>query len=235
MSKTNTKHIVHSFDDELKQLSAMIFKMGGLVEAQVAGALTIIKNPDPAMAKKIRAEDKKIDASEMEINNFAYTMIARRQPMAQDLRSIICTFKIATDLERIGDIAAHVATLISDNLADLPRNMNSGIRHMGKLLLKQVGDSLDAFSNNDEQKALIVWQGDQELDDLYHSVLRETMTYVMEEPKLISKAIDVIFVAKYIERAGDHITSIAENVVYIKTGKMLTDRPKGKRKKSSAK
>lgn len=227
-----TKHIVHSFDDELKQLNAMIFQMGGLAEAQMASALAMIKSPDPEAAQKIVIDDAKIDKQEIKINEFAVSLIARRQPMATDLREITSAFKIAADLERIGDIAKHIATLLADIHPDMPRDVSAGIRHMGTLALKQIGDALDAFSERDETKALLVWQSDRELDELYNSMLRETITYIMEEPKLISHCVDLLFAAKYIERAGDHTTNIAEHILYILKGKMPLDRPKGKKLKN---
>lgn len=222
-----SQHTVHSFDNELKKLSAMISQMGGAAEAQMASALTMLQSPDPELADKIVQEDKKIDIQEMEINDYAVQLIARRQPLAKDLREITAAFKIASDLERIGDLAKHITHLIAEIQINLPRPVSAGIRHMGHLALKQMGDTLDAFSQLDKDKALAVWKADRNLDELYNSMIREAITYILEEPKLTSYYVDLLFAAKYIERIGDHTTNIAEHIIYILTGTMPTDRPKG--------
>ncbi len=222
------KHTVHSFDDDLKKLSSMITKMGGQVESQLATALTMIESPSKSVATKIINDDAKIDQQEKKINDFAIEMIALRQPLAADLREITSAIKIAANLERIGDLAKHIASLISNSMPNkFPYNISSGIHNMGKLSLRQLGGALDAFARADKQIALHVWQGDKELDDLYNSLLRETMTYILEDTKLITQCVNMLFTAKYIERAGDHATSIAEHILYAITGNTPSDRPKG--------
>ena len=223
------KHTVQSFDDELTQLRSLITEMGGLAEAQMHKALTIIESHDHNIAKKVIMDDKKIDSLEMEIHNFVIHLIARRQPMASDLREIISAIKISTDLERIGDLAEHVAQLMDEVDLSMPRVVSSSLKHMARLALQQIKDVLDAFSHRDQAKAQQVWEGDIELDELYNSTIRELLTYMLENQKAMSFSMLLFFAAKYIERVGDHATNIAETIIYMMTNDLPADRPKGKR------
>ena len=224
-----TRHIVRSFDEDLTQLADLITQMGGAAEAQLAAALNVIQSRDRQAAEAINQSDKHIDQLEANILDFAVGILARRQPMAGDLRETISALKIATDLERIGDLAKHIAMLIAEVDLALPQAVSGGFRHIGQRALKQVKDVLDAFSSRDPQKALAVWEADQELDTFYQSMIRELLTYMLEDHQAISFCIDLIFAVKYIERIGDHSTNIAENIIYAITGKLPMDRPKGKK------
>ncbi len=224
-----SRHTVNSFDQELTQLSNLIVQMGGLAEAQMAEALKVMQSHDLAIIEKIIQSDKEIDDLDIKINNHVVQLLARRQPMALDLRETIAALKISSDLERIGDIAKHVAQLSSEVGLSLPRAVDGGLAHMGRRALKQIKDSLDAYCERDTQKAFSVWHDDQELDNLYNATIREMLTYMLEDHQAISSCIDLLFVAKYIERAGDHSTNIAETIIFVSTGKPPPERPKGKK------
>ena len=224
-----TRHTVRAFDEDLTELSNLIMQMGGLAEQQMAKALEVMQNPSPAKTKKIIQDDKAIDELELAIDNHVVQLLTRRQPMARDLRETIAALKVSSDLERIGDIAKHVAQLSSEIPLSLPRELSNGLAHMGKRALKQIKDALDAYGERDAQKAFSVWEGDQELDKLYNATIREMLTYMLEDHQAISSCIDLLFAAKYIERAGDHSTNIAETIIFVSTGEPPPDRPKGKK------
>lgn len=222
-------HIVKSYDAEFSELDRGTAEMGGLAEAQLAEAIAAIERRDPKLAEKVTASDRKIDALERQLQERAITMIAKRQPMANDLRHIMTVLKIAGDLERIGDLAKNIAKRASAIASEQrPRPLIVGLSHMGEMALQQLKDVLDALATRDDAKAMTVWGGDAKLDALYNSVFRELLTYMMEDPRNIGLCTHLLFVAKNIERIGDHTTNIAENVHYLVTGSMLADdRPKG--------
>jgi phosphate transport system protein len=221
-------HIVKAFDEELQTLKNMLARMGGLAEEELARAIDAISRRDGALADQVIASDAQVDALEREIEERAILVIARRQPMASDLREIMVAIRVSSDLERIGDFAKNIAKRTHAVSEDYPRRVMTGITRMGSLALEQLKDVLDAYVQHNEAKALEVWRKDEELDALYNSIFRELLTYMMEDPRTIGLCTHLLFAAKNIERIGDHCTNIAENVYYLVHGRQLTaERPKG--------
>lgn len=212
------KH-TRTFHADLKELKQEILKMGSMVEEAVDLSVTALKNQDADMAQKVRAGDEAIDDMELLIEDRCVKLIATQQPMAKDLRKISVAFKIITDLERMADYATDIAKStiqISDEplikpLIDIPR--------MAKLAQKMVKDSLDSYVNEDVELAMTLASADDEVDSLHSQVLRELLTYMMEDPKTIRQATHLTFVSRYLERIADHATNIGERVVYMVTGK----------------
>jgi phosphate transport system protein len=221
------EHTVKKFDEELTALKTKIAQMGGLAEEQLARAIDALTMHDVEAADEIIATDDKIDALELEIEERAILTIAKRQPMALDLREIMVSIRIASDLERIGDLAKNIAKRTHAIQEEHPRRIMTGLVRMGRLALGQLKDVLDAYAQRDEMKALDVWRSDEEIDALYNSIFRELLTYMMEDPRNIGVCTHLLFGAKNIERIGDHATNIAENIYYLAHGKPLKDeRPK---------
>ena len=222
------EHIVKSFHDQLEALSTAITQMGGLCEAQLADAIDAIARRDVGLAENIIKLDAKIDALELHIEQQAISLLALRQPLASDLRTTLGALKISVDLERIGDLAKNIAkraTVVSRDVTD--QNLTQGLVRMGRLALSQLKGVLDAFSRRDVNAATVVWKCDEEIDEIYNSLFRELLTYMMEDPRKISPSTHLLFIAKNFERIGDHATNIAETVSYIVTGsKMADERPK---------
>jgi phosphate transport system protein len=221
-------HIVKSYDAEFSELDRMTAQMGGLAEKLLADAFQALERRDPKLAEAAVGRDRAIDDLERQVQERAISMIAKRQPMANDLRHIMTVLKIAADLERVGDLAKNIAKRALAIAGEShPKPLMAGLGHMTDLALRQLNDVLDALSNRDADKALAVWHSDAKLDVLYNSVFRELLTYMMEDPRNIGLCTHLLFGAKNIERIGDHTTNIAENVVFLVTGKALTDdRPK---------
>lgn len=225
-----TQHIVKSFQEELDSLSAQIAQMGGLTEAQLSAAIEAVTRRDQQLAERTILEDQRIDALESEIESHAVRMIALRQPMATDLREAIAAIKISIDLERIGDLAKNIAkrAIVLQNDFEGANKLIQGISRMGRLAQRQLKQVLDAYSNREAQAAMEVWRDDEEIDAMYNSVFRELLTYMMEDPRTIGVSTHLLFVAKNIERIGDHATNIAETVSYLVTGEWVAaERPKG--------
>jgi phosphate transport system protein len=222
------EHIVTSFDDELNGLAQRIAEMGGLAEQHVADSISALVNRDIEKAQRVIAADERIDKLQREIEESAVLMIARRQPMARDLREIMAAIHIANDLERIGDLAKNTAKrviAIENNFGS--QRLVAGVEHMAELSLTQLKEILDAFASRDLAAAHSVWERDNEIDAMYTSLFRELLTYMMEDPRNITFCTHLLFCAKNIERIGDHATNIAENLHYLITGAALTDaRPK---------
>ena len=223
-----SEHIVTSFDDDLKELAQRISEVGGLAERSVDLAVRALIKVDPAVARKVIEDDKRIDALQHEIEEKAILTIARRQPMAQDLREIMAAIHIANDLERVGDLAKNTAKrVIAIGGQFQPQQFVHGVEHLAELALEQLKNVLDSYVSRDLDQALSVWRRDNEIDVLYTSLFRELLTYMMEDPRNISFCTHLLFCAKNIERIGDHATNIAEIVHYVITGIALTDeRPK---------
>ncbi len=221
------EHIVKAYDADLDALKSMVSLMGGLVENQLASSVAALVRRDHKLADTVIASDKRIDEIETQVEEKAILTIAKRQPMASDLRNVIVAIRIAADIERIGDLAKNVAKrthAINDNI---PRKLANGLSRMGQLSQDQLKFVLDAFAANDAKKALEVWKQDEDVDALYNSIFRELLTYMMEDPRMIGACTHLLFAAKNLERIGDHATNIAENVYYLVHGKMLQeDRPK---------
>jgi phosphate transport system protein len=223
-----SQHIVKSYDEELRRLSNTITEMGGLAENQLAAAIDAVARRDSELAAGVVEGDAKVDQLQRDSDNLAIRLLALRQPMARDLREIFAALKMASDLERIADYAANVAKRsIALNQTPpvrpvyaLPRMAN-----LAQLLIKEV---IDAYVARDAEKAYAVWKRDAELDEMYSSLFRELLTYMMEDPRNISACTHLLFMAKNIERIGDHATNIAEDLYYLVHGTPLIEaRPKG--------
>src|SRR5271169_3212696 len=222
-------HTTKAFDSDLRDLERMVAEMGGLAEKQVADSINALAKRDIALAQRVTAADVKIDTLQHEIEERAVTTIARRQPMAVDLREIVGALRLAGDLERIGDLAKNIANrVIALNGEFPPPKLIRGVEHMTDLVLGQMKAVLDAYARRDITKAMAVWRGDEEIDAVCTSVFRELLTYMMEDPRNITFCIHLMFCAKNVERMGDHATNIAETVHYVIEGRPIADqRPKG--------
>ncbi|MGZ3376320.1 MAG: phosphate signaling complex protein PhoU [Phenylobacterium sp.] len=222
------EHIVKSYEDELNSLAAECVRMGGLCEAQVADAVQGVVKRNQELASSVVIRDDKLDEAERDIERKTIRLIALRQPVADDLRRAVAAMKVAGNLERCGDLAKNIAkrTLViieSDPLTPLTRS----IERMGRLVLGRLSSVLDAYSRSDLERALAVWSQDDEVDEHYNSLFRELLTYMMGDPRTITACAHMLFVAKNLERIGDHATNIAEIVHYEITGAEMTGgRPK---------
>jgi phosphate transport system protein len=222
------KRIVTSFEVDLKKLRDMIAGMGGMVERAVADAAQALLEHDADMAANVVALDPKIDAEEHAVEQFAVRLLALRQPVADDLRQTVAALKVVTDLERIGDYAANIAkrSLVINKLPNMIAL--SGLAQMARLVQQNLKTVIDAVGEADPQKAISVWRADQMVDDLYNTIFRELITYMMEDARNITGCTHLLFIAKNLERIGDHATNIAELTYYAVTGESLPDfRPKG--------
>jgi phosphate transport system protein len=223
-----SEHIVASFDEELGSLAAKIAEMGGLAEQYVADSVAALVRRDAELAQRVIAGDQRIDRLQLQVEENAIQMIARRQPMARDLREIMAAIHIANDLERVGDLAKNTAKrviAIESNFGS--QRLVAGVEHIGELALGQLKHVLDAFAARDLNAALGVWERDNEIDAMYTSLFRELLTYMMEDPRNITMCTHLLFCAKNLERIGDHATNIAETLHYLITGQVLADeRPK---------
>ena len=224
-----TDHTHKAFDTDLQDLARMVAEMGGLAEKQVADSVDALSKRDTALAQRVAIADTNIDNLQREIEEKSVNTIARRQPMAVDLREVVGALRLANDLERIGDLAKNIAkrVLVLDSEFRSQKVMR-GVEHMAELVLAQIKDVLDAYARRDAQKAIAVWRSDEGVDAVNNSLFRELLTYMMEDPRNISICIHLLFCAKNIERMGDHATNIAETVYYMVEGRTLGDeRPKG--------
>jgi phosphate transport system protein len=223
-----SEHLAKSFEDELKRLHTMISRMGGLAEAQLADAIRAVTDRDSDLAAEVVKGDPQVDDLEREIDDLALRILALRQPMAVDLRAILSALKISAELERIADYAANVAkrSIALNQVA--PIRPVSAIPRMGQVVKEMIKDVLDAYVHADLDKAVRVWSRDEELDEMYSSLFRELLTYMMEDPRNITASTHLLFIAKNIERIGDHATNIAETVYFLVKGVPLREtRPKG--------
>jgi len=221
------EHTAHAFDVDLQELARKIAEMGGLVEKQIVDAIEALVKHDIALAKRIIVADDLVDARQREIEERAVVAIARRQPMAVDLREIVGALRISNDLERIGDLAKNIAkrTILTDELPSSEVILQ--LDRMVKLVLVQLRRVLHSYAQHDLAEALDVWRRDAEIDAMNSSIFRELLTYMMENPRNITFCTHLLFCAKNVERMGDHATNIAETVYYIVQGRPLPDeRPK---------
>ena len=223
------EHTIKAFDVDLQALASMVAEMGGLAEKQIADAVDALARRDGALAQRVIAIDPTVDNLQREIEEKAILTIARRQPMAVDLREIVGALRVANDIERIGDLAKNIAKrVIALGNEFYPQQVIRGVEHMADLVLGQLKEVLDAYARHDLDKAMAVWRGDEEIDAVNNSLFRELLTYMMEDPRNITFCTHLLFCAKNIERMGDHATNIAETVHYIVEGRALADeRPKG--------
>jgi phosphate transport system protein len=226
---TMSEHTSKAFDADLQDLTRVVVEMGGLAERQIVHALEALEKRDLALAQRVIADDAKIDALQHEIEEKAVLTIARRQPMAVDLREVVGALRLSNDLERIGDLAKNIAKRVGALDGDFqPQQVMRGVEHMTDLVLAQIKEVLDSFAHRDATKAMAVWRGDEEIDAVNNSLFRELLTYMMEDPRNISYCIHLLFCAKNIERMGDHATNIAETVYFIVEGRTLAEeRPTG--------
>lgn len=221
------EHIVKSFDEELKRFTQVIMRMGGLSERQLTRSVEALVRRDTELALSVIDDDEDIDKLEVELEDMAVKMIALRQPMANDLRAAVAVLKISSDLERIGDYAKNIAKR-AVALNQLPALSSTvALRRMTQLAGMIINETLDAYSLQDSERALAAWERDREVDELYTSLFREHLTYMMEDPRNITTSTHIIFIAKNIERIGDHATNIAETVYFLATGSRIEgERPK---------
>lgn len=222
-------HTVKAYESELAVLDDKIGQMGGLAEQLVSESFNALAGHNPARAEATVASDATIDLLHKELEEQVIIMIARRQPLANDLRQVISVLKVAGELERIGDLAKNIAKrALAISGENHPKGLLTGLRHMVELASKQLKDVLDAYAARDAERALAVWRTDEKLDAIYNSVFRELLTYMMEDPRNIGLCTHLLFVAKNVERIGDHTTNIAETVTYMTRGSPPEgERPKG--------
>ncbi|GAJ28577.1 phosphate signaling complex protein PhoU [Acidomonas methanolica] len=225
---TDSAHTVKSYEQELTRLRALMTRMGGIVESQVAQAIAAVTEQDEQAAQAAPAQDAQVDALEREVETLSIRLLALRGPMASDLREIVAALKITGDLERIGDYASSIARrsrkfdLIDGNIS------LSGLSAMGRLVQDNLRRAIDAISQQDADRALEVWNSDREVDEYYTAMFRALVTYMMEDPRKITTCTHLLFIAKNLERIGDHATNIAERVYYAVTGATLPAlRPRG--------
>ncbi len=221
------QHIASAFDRDLEAIQAKIMKMGGLVEAAILDAAQSLDTRDEELAEKVRAGDKAIDALEEMINEDAARLIALRAPTAGDLRIVLSVMKISANLERIGDYAKNMAkrTSILANMSPI-NGSQAALRRMAREVNEMLKDALDSYIQRDVAKAQDVIARDADVDQMYNALFREFLTFMMEDPRNITACMHLHFMAKNTERMGDHVTSIAEQVVYLVTGDAPEDRPK---------
>jgi phosphate transport system protein len=220
-------HTVKSFGEQLDALSALVAQMGGLAEAQFASAIEAIARRDSNAAERTVGGDSRIDEIQQEIEERALKLLALRQPMAVDLRETLAAIKTAAELERIGDLAKNIAKRAMVLNREPPIRLTQSLARMGKAAQIQLKQVLDAFSNRNAEEAEAVWNRDGEIDEIYNSLFRELLTYMMEDPRTIGLCTHLLFVAKNIERSGDHCTNIAEVVYHmVRAGHLANNRPK---------
>ncbi|MCE4222265.1 phosphate signaling complex protein PhoU [Methylobacterium sp. C25] len=223
-----SEHIVSSYDQDLEDLRRQIAEMGGVAEKMMADATVALVRRDTALAQTVITSDKRLDVLQREIEERSVLLIARRQPLAIDLRETISGIRVSGDLERIGDLAKNIAkrvVAIADQTQ--PQKIVLGVEHMSDLVQEQLKDVLDAYASRNLDAAHNVWERDGAIDALYNSLFRELLTYMMEDPRNISFCTHLLFCAKNVERIGDHTTNIAETIHYLVTGETLAgERPK---------
>jgi phosphate transport system protein len=222
MAFSTTGHTVRSYEDELVNLNQTISEMGGMVEQAIIDAADALLRLDHQGAQDVRAYDKRVDEMQQRINDMVVSIIARRQPMASDLRMVVTSIQVANDLERTGDMAKQLAkrALQIESLTLAPK-FYSGMKHMTELVAGQLQSALDAYANRDATAAVQVCSKDTEVDAMHTSLFRELLTYMMEDPRNITQCTHLLFCAKSLERVGDHATNIAEAAYYLETGRHL--------------
>jgi len=223
------QHIASAFDRDLEAIQALVMKMGGLVEEAIRTGSKSLKSRDVELAEQVRKGDRKIDELEEQINTQCATVLALRQPAARDLRTVLSVMKIAGNLERIGDYSKNIAKRTEVLVHMQPiEGTSSALKRMSREVEAMLADALDAYIQRDAEKADDVRTRDLEVDQMYNTLFRSLLTHMMEDPRNITACMHLHFIAKNIERMGDHATSIAEQTIYLVTGEMPDeDRPKG--------
>ncbi|MFZ2029535.1 MAG: phosphate signaling complex protein PhoU [Vitreimonas sp.] len=221
------EHTVKAFTEELDALTQEVARMGGLAEAAVNDSLTAVARRDTSLAQNVIERDVRIDTAQREIERRAIKLFALRQPFASDLRVVLTGWRIASELERVGDLAKNIAKrALILNQAE-PINLTRSVERMGKLAAAHLNQVLDAYASRDVQAAIAVWHQDDNIDAHYNSLFRELVTYMIEDPRTISSCAHLLFIAKNIERIGDHGTNIAEHIHFLVTGEEIdTQRPR---------
>ncbi len=220
-------HIAKAYDNDISALKTQLAEMGGIAEEQLANAIQALARRDIALADQVISNDQKLDDLERRIEEKAILTIAKRQPMALDLREIMVAIRVSSDIERIGDLAKNTAKRTHAISEVLPRRLSTGLARMGQMAQAQLNQVLNAYAQRNDELGLAVWRSDEDLDALYNSIFRELLTYMMEDPRNISLCTHLLFGAKNLERIGDHTTNIAENIHYLIHGKTISEtRPK---------
>lgn len=221
-------HIVSAYSEELERLSSDIMKMGGIVETMITGASHALGSNDLELAKEVVARDPLVDAIESDAERQIVSLIARRQPMGHDLRMILSAMKISSELERIGDLSKNIAKRAQRLDDHVNAEMRNAIMRMAQPVSRQLNNVLNAYAAGSADKAKAVWESDDDIDNHYNSVFREMLTYLVEDPRRITAGAHMLFMAKNLERIGDHCTNIAEFVYYQVVGDYLSEleRPK---------
>jgi phosphate transport system protein len=224
----SSEHLVKSYDEELRKLNNIITEMGGLAESQLSAAIDAVVERDSELAATVVEGDTKVDQLQRDLDSLAMRLLALRQPVARDLREIFAALKIGSDLERMCDYAANVAKRAIALNQSPPVQPVYALPRMARLAQFLVKEVIDAYVTRNADRAYAVWMRDEELDEMYASLFRELLTYMMEDPRNISASTHLLFMAKNIERIGDHATNIAEDLYYLVHGTPLTEaRPKG--------
>ncbi len=228
MNDTGRQHIVKSYDQELAQLNNTIVEMGGITETRIEASIQAVVDRNPLLARQVIDNDDQVDDLNYEVDNMAMRLLALRQPMALDLRNVVAALKISSDLERIADYARNIARRsLALSEVDPVRPINA-VPRMTRPILTMLKNVLDAYIHHDVDKAISVWHADEEVDDMYTSLFRELLTYMMEDARHITPCTHVLFIAKNIERIGDHITNISETIYFLVHGERLNEaRPRG--------
>jgi phosphate transport system protein len=225
----NDKHLSSQFDAELSAISTRVLEMGGLVESQVAQAVYALTHLSHETAAQVLVAEERVNAMEVEIDNDLWTIIARRQPTARDLRLLVAISKAIANLERAGDEAARIARtvqrLINAGVSSRLRLPLADLGYESNLAVTQLRKALDAFARLDTERALEVLKSDDQIDQEFEGLIRKLVTYMMEDPRTISSSIDLVFVAKAIERVGDHAKNLAEAVIYVVKGTDVRHNP----------
>ena len=230
-----SEHIVKSFTEQLELLANGVAQMGGLAEAQFANAIEAVAKRDTKLAETAIGSDERVDRIQQTVEEQALKLLALRQPMAIDLRTTLAALKIANELERIGDLAKNIGKRALVLNREPPIKLAQSLARMGRQAMAQLKAVLDAYSSRNAEAAKAVWRQDEEIDELYNSLFRELLTYMMEDPRTIGLCTHLLFIAKNLERAGDHATNIAETVYYMVEGRPIADeRPKGDTTKFAA-
>ncbi len=221
------EHTVKAFSEELDGIAQEVARMGGLAETAVNDALSAIARRDTELAQTVIQRDPKIDAAQREVEKRAIKLFALRQPMASDLRVVLTAWRIAGELERVGDLAKNIAKRALILNQDEPIQLTRSVERMGKIAAAHLKQVLDAYANKDVQAAINVWNADDNIDAHYNSLFRELLTYMIEDPRMISSCAHLLFIAKNLERIGDHGTNIAEYIHFLVTGEEIaTQRPR---------
>ncbi len=227
-------HIVKVFSEELERLSADVVAMGGLAESMVSDALRAASMRDGDLAARVKMTDARVDQMQRDIEKQIIKLLALRQPIARDLRVCIAALKIVNDLERVGDLAKSIARRVPTLNESEPTALNGAVERMGRVVQSHLNQVLDAYATSEARRAVAVWERDDNVDEHYNALFRDLITAMRENDSMIKPGAHLLFIAKNLERIGDHATNIAEVVHYLVTGQELTgDRPRGPRPETS--